>query len=545
MSLKQEGSIVIIPAYEPPKEFVDYARELSPMIERLVVVNDGSREEYDEVFDAIAELPNVVYLSYPENHGKGYALKTAFEYCRDNFPADYTMVTADCDGQHKLEDIIKVSKVARRKRDVFVLGSRNFSLPNVPKRSYAGNTNIRNIYRFLYGVNLADTQTGLRGFSVGMADTLIGISGNRFEYEIGVLIYAAKKGIPIVEIPITTVYPDDPKDHVSHFKAVKDSMRVLGVVLKNLNWYLLSSTLSAIIDVATFFVLTTFILAGGDALNGLIATVTARVVSSVFNFVFNFRYVFGGKRKSAVFRYYLLWLLQLGASYGIVVIFGEVLGLGGVALTAIKGAWDLMLAVLSYAIQRAWVFADKESGIFWAPLGNFARMVACLFSRKYRSSVVKNEDGAIYVCRHLNMHGPYTTLKWVGFNFHPMVFSPFFTPKDCYQQYVNYTFTEREGKKKRKFILSAWLLSRLTPLGVRVIRAVPVYRNSAMAVKTFKASMKCLEEKENLMVYPDIEYSSTDEGAPDIYDGFLYLGQIYKRRTGKSLLFIPLYIDSQ
>ena len=100
--MKQEGSIVIIPAYEPPKEFVDYARELSPMIERLVVVNDGSREEYDEVFDAIAELPNVVYLSYPENHGKGYALKTAFEYCRDNFPADYTMVTADCDGQHKL-----------------------------------------------------------------------------------------------------------------------------------------------------------------------------------------------------------------------------------------------------------------------------------------------------------------------------------------------------------------------------------------------------------------------------------------------------------
>ena len=545
MSERMDGLVVIIPAYEPPEEFVEYARQVSEFAEALIVVNDGSKAEFNSVFDRISKLSNVVYIGYEENVGKGHALKTAFDYCAHTYPSSYTMVTADCDGQHRIEDIIKVYKVSKRNPDAMVLGSRNFSLPNVPKRSYAGNTNIRNIYRFLYGLDLADTQTGLRGFSVGLAEPLISVGGNRFEYEIGVLIHGAKTNIPIIEVPIATVYPEDPKDHVSHFKSVRDSARVLGVVLKNLNWYIFSSTISAVLDVLTFFLLTTFLLSGTNAVEGLIATVSARVVSSIFNFVFNYKYVFGGKRKSAVFRYYLLWLLQLGASYAIVVLFGRVVGIDGIWLTLIKGAWDLFLAVISYAIQRAWVFADKENGVFWSFLGNMGATVARAFSKKYRSSVVKADEGVVYVCRHLNMHGPYTTLKWLGFNVHPMVFSPFFNSKDCYNHYINYTFTEKKGKKAGRFNLGAWLSSRITPLGVSVVRSIPVYRNSIEAVKTFRACMDALLDKESIIVYADVDYTSCEEGAPEIYDGFLYLGQLYKKKVGKSLKFIPLYIDEE
>ena len=55
--------IVIIPAYEPPREFVEYARQIALFAEGLIVVNDGSGEKFDEIFNEIKEIENVKYLN--------------------------------------------------------------------------------------------------------------------------------------------------------------------------------------------------------------------------------------------------------------------------------------------------------------------------------------------------------------------------------------------------------------------------------------------------------------------------------------------------
>ena len=82
--MNKEKLIVIIPAYEPPREFIDYARGVAGFAGELVVVNDGSGREYDDVFNEIEAIDNVKYITYGENHGKGYALKQAFKYCAEN-----------------------------------------------------------------------------------------------------------------------------------------------------------------------------------------------------------------------------------------------------------------------------------------------------------------------------------------------------------------------------------------------------------------------------------------------------------------------------
>ena len=84
--------IVVIPAYEPPQEFVDYAKTVSKIAKQLIVVNDGSNENYNKIFAEISEIKNAVYLTYPENHGKGYALKTAFKYCIDKSSSGFSSV---------------------------------------------------------------------------------------------------------------------------------------------------------------------------------------------------------------------------------------------------------------------------------------------------------------------------------------------------------------------------------------------------------------------------------------------------------------------
>lgn len=225
--------VVIIPAYEPQNKFEEYAKEVSAQAAHVVVVNDGSGAEYDGIFDRISQIPNLTCLKHEENKGKGRALKTAFDYCVKTFPKEAVLVTADCDGQHAVEDVMHVYQAALDNRESLVLGSRDFTLPNIPTRSQVGNTTFRVAYRWIYGLSVYDTQTGLRGFSPTLAKAFIDVPGERFEYEMGMLIFAKREGIPILETPIQTIYPDNPKDHVSHYRAFRDGMRIFFVVFKN------------------------------------------------------------------------------------------------------------------------------------------------------------------------------------------------------------------------------------------------------------------------------------------------------------------------
>ena len=538
--MNKEKLIVIIPAYEPPREFIDYARQVASFAGELVVVNDGSSREYNAVFNQIESIENVKYITYAENHGKGYALKQAFKYCTEKYDESYVCVTADCDGQHDILDIQRVAEAAFEHPSALVLGSRDFDLPIVPKRSRAGNTNIRRIFRLLYGLNLTDTQTGLRGFSVKLAERFLSIRGDRFEFEMDMLIYSQKNDISILEIPIKTIYPENPEEHVSHFKTVKDSARIVGTVIRNLNMYILSSALSGILDILVFFILSSIVLGNVSAINTLIATVSARVASSLLNFSLNRKYVFAGKSKKSIYRYYILWFCQLGASYGLVFLFGNVLGL---PMTPMKLAGDLVLAFFSYQIQKLWVFKNDE-GSFYGPFVRFIRALAKVFTKKYKSKVLPPEEATVYVCRHLNMRGPITTIVRLGFDVHPMILSCFFDKDDCYRQYAEFTFTERHGKKKKKRNFKAYAASRVVPHIMKSLEAIPVHRGMDLgSMQTMRDSLEYLKKGENVIVYPDIDYTAGYETESEIYEGFLLLGQLYKRDTGKSLRFVPLYID--
>lgn len=355
--MSRKNLIVIIPAYEPTQEFVDYAKRTAEFAEELVVVNDGSGSVCNDIFREIASIENVKFITYPENHGKGYALKEAFKYCAETKDDNCVCVTADCDGQHDIEDISRIADAVFARPEALILGARDFDLPNVPPRSKAGNRSIRRIFRLLYGLNLKDTQTGLRGFTVALAKQFLSIPGNRFEYEMDMLIYSSRNDIPVVEVPIRTIYPDDPQDHTSHYKAVRDSMRIMGVVVRNLNRYIITALISGAVDVFIFYMLSGVILGDISALNTLIATASARVISSLLNFSLNKYYVFKGKTKGSFFRYYFLWFCQMGASYGIVYLFGNLVGF---PMTLVKIIGDLFLAFFSYKIQGAWVFKNRK-----------------------------------------------------------------------------------------------------------------------------------------------------------------------------------------
>lgn len=214
---------VLIPAYKPDEKLVELCALLLTHEDlTVVVVDDGSGEECRPVFEALD--PRVRLISYPVNKGKGGALKTGIRYIHDELPDCACLVTADADGQHRYEDIRRVMAECEQHPGALVIGGRRFDTDNVPLRSRMGNAITRFVYRLVSGVRVYDTQTGLRGFDRKGMEMFADTNGDRYEYEINVLLEAAAAKMPIREIEIKTVYIEENKS--SHFNAVKDSWRI-------------------------------------------------------------------------------------------------------------------------------------------------------------------------------------------------------------------------------------------------------------------------------------------------------------------------------
>ncbi len=352
--------VVVIPAYEPRENFFDYVVLLSKYAGEIVVVDDGSGEEYSHIFERIATLDKVRVISYAKNRGKGYALKRGIAYCIERCGDEAIIVTADCDGQHTPNDVIRVYEKACEAGDSIVLGVRNFKGKDVPLRSRFGNAVSTGLFALLFRKRISDTQTGLRAFSVSYARALIGVKGERFDYESEVLIYSVRRKIPIYEVPIKTVYDETDGTHTSHFKTVRDSLRVIATLVRGAFLYSISSLLSCAMDLCVFGFLINFRLNGDTIFTILSATVVARIVSSLFNYTVNLKVVFKNGYRLSIVKYYILASLQLSLSSLLLQISANVSQLN---ITAIKAIIDTILGIISYFVQKSWVFGKSYKRI--------------------------------------------------------------------------------------------------------------------------------------------------------------------------------------
>ena len=224
--------IILIPSYEPDIKLINLVNKLSNENMDIILIDDGSGSSYKEIFDKCKEY--AIVISYEINKGKGYALKTGLKYIRDNFKEPYTIVTMDSDGQHRVSDAKKLIKEINVNEKILIIGKR-IRNNNTPLRSKIGNALTRIIYRFATGIDVYDTQSGLRVFNNTLVDFLMDIEGNRFEYEMNVLLKCAIDKIQIKEVKIETIYIDN--NSGSHFNAIKDSYRIYKDIIKNSSKY--------------------------------------------------------------------------------------------------------------------------------------------------------------------------------------------------------------------------------------------------------------------------------------------------------------------
>ena len=332
----------------------------------IVVVDDGSGPDFATTF-ALVGLAGATVLTHETNRGKGFALRTGFEHVRDHHPGR-AVICADCDGQHTIEALLAVAdRLADdpHQRSI-VLGTRQFT-GRVPFRSRLGNDVTRVIFRAVTGHRVQDTQTGLRAYPAALLEWLLTIDGDRFEYELVVLLRACREGVDLIEVPIETVYLDE--NASSHFRPVIDSWRIYRPLLAHAlrsalrlrgvggqgrpgqqGRYLASSLAGFCLDLAVV------LLVQASVGSLVAAVVVARLVSGTVNFSLNRWWVFraaGGSLGRSVRRYVAVAVVVLA---GNVVLVSALVGLG-LAVAVAKVVTEVSLFVVGYVAQRLWVFS--------------------------------------------------------------------------------------------------------------------------------------------------------------------------------------------
>lgn len=338
--MEQNRVIVLIPAYKPDERLITLTRELIAQRLDVLLVDDGGKETYAPVFEACRALGAAVEV-HAVNQGKGRALKTGINAALLRWPDLKGIVTADADGQHTVRDILRLIAALEEHPNTLVLGSREFS-GDVPFKSRWGNRITRAVYELASGVRVRDTQTGLRALPRCALEAMILIEGERYEYEMNVLLKLRDMKIGVYEVPIETIYIDD--NAGSHFNPVRDAFRIYLVIFR----YLFSSVTSFAVDYLLYW------LCLGLRISPLISYALARLVSSQVNYHLNKHTVFSGRGgRHSMVKYYALAVVQAAIGAALVQYLPTVLP---ISAAVIKIPVDIVLFAVSYVIQRDYVF---------------------------------------------------------------------------------------------------------------------------------------------------------------------------------------------
>ena len=215
--LNSTSFCVIVPTYNNHKTLKKVLDSILDFTQNIIIVNDGSTDTTNEILKQYSELTQI---HHPKNLGKGRALRNGFRKAIEmNF--EYA-ITIDSDGQHFASDIPNFIQEIQNQPNSLLIGSRNMTQENVPKKSSFGNKFSNFWFKFETGIVLEDTQSGFRLYPLRLIPKQF--YTNKFEFEIEVIVRSAWKGIVVKNIPIQILY--DPAERVSHFRPFKDFTRI-------------------------------------------------------------------------------------------------------------------------------------------------------------------------------------------------------------------------------------------------------------------------------------------------------------------------------
>jgi glycosyltransferase involved in cell wall biosynthesis len=244
---------VLIPTYNNATTLATVVKNVMLYSDDICIVNDGST---DDTLPILKQFSSIKLCTYEKNKGKGWALRTGFEFAL-NLGYDYA-ITIDSDGQHYADDLPVFLQALMADANAIFIGSRNMNQSSVPGKSSFGNKFSNFWFRFETGIDLPDTQSGYRLYPIRRLEK-IHFFTYKYEFEVEVIVRAAWSGINVKCVPVKVYYPPA-GERITHFRPFRDFSRIsvlntalvfiLFVWIKPRNFvrYIFSRSLRALIE---------------------------------------------------------------------------------------------------------------------------------------------------------------------------------------------------------------------------------------------------------------------------------------------------------
>ncbi len=187
----------------------------------LLFVDDGSTDASAALIRAHDD-PATRLLSYPQNRGKGYAVRTGMLAARGA-----RILFTDCDLAYGTDALLALDRMMEESGADLVVGSRTLHADG-----YAGYTWLRRLLSHLYfrllrlcfGLRLSDSQSGLKGFTAAAAAAIFPhCQVDRFAFDFEAILIAEACGLKLAEMPARVVY----NSRESKVRPVRDGLRML------------------------------------------------------------------------------------------------------------------------------------------------------------------------------------------------------------------------------------------------------------------------------------------------------------------------------
>ena len=211
--------VVLMPTYNNAGTIATVINDVKEFATDVIVVNDGSTDETAQI---LASIEGIKVIDYPNNKGKGYALKLGLQKAYE-WGYRYA-ITIDSDGQHYADDIPTFLDKIEEKPDSLLIGARNLTAENMPSKNTFANRFSNFWYKVETGQELSDTQSGYRLYPLERLQNIHFLT-RRYEFEVEIIVRAAWRGVNVENIPIKVYYPPV-EERVSHFRPLQDFTRI-------------------------------------------------------------------------------------------------------------------------------------------------------------------------------------------------------------------------------------------------------------------------------------------------------------------------------
>ncbi|MEZ5659748.1 MAG: glycosyltransferase family 2 protein [Burkholderiaceae bacterium] len=212
---------IVIPAYNEGATIADLAARCLQQQAHLIVVDDAST---DDTASRLHGLP-LTLLRNACNLGKGASLRRGIGHaCSLGVSA---IITLDGDGQHRPEDIPRLLAAHAEQPDAIVIAARLRQRAAAPRLRRFANAQADFWISWAAGRALRDSQSGFRLYPASLFQSRAPRSEG-FVFESELLIEACWRSVPIVDIPIDTLYHAQAR--ASHYRPTADTLHIIRMV---------------------------------------------------------------------------------------------------------------------------------------------------------------------------------------------------------------------------------------------------------------------------------------------------------------------------